>query len=286
MSPEDRSSREPLARILRFLRWPVVSLLILVLLLLAALGPVAHFVFERALESALPTQVSIESVAPKFLVDSVDTGKISIFNPPNFGDGKAVILEGVHLSTSLRSLFRPSVEVDLLEIRRPRLIIETGSKKTEINFLALREEMRRRAAESLPSAADGLADSESPQRFKIQRIRLIEIHLELGEKLASEQAATAGGNGMDAGSGAQPETRRLIAVAQPRTVSMSDRWYSLEQIVERLFEEFLRIIGDHASELELHETLVAALPPSGPAGESHGRPTTDKSPALQSQVSD
>ena len=278
MSSESRSSFETLMRSLRLLRWPVVGVLIVGLLVLAVAGPLAQAALERALERCLTTRVCVRRVVPRLFASSVETGRISVDNPPDFGRGEVLEFDDIETSIAISSFLESRVEIDVLKIGSTKVTLEIGLQGTGLNLLSLRDAVRQRMAQHAARSASS-SDEERPRRFKIHRIILENIQLELGAQLAAgpdssvdgERRREGEGEGEDEGSrsGDSSPTVRVYR----KTFGMADNWYTLDEVLERLLSELVRVLvlAESAGELELLGDLgdlVAALgTPEEPAGE-------------------
>ncbi|MCZ6793291.1 MAG: hypothetical protein O7J95_06730 [Planctomycetota bacterium] len=263
-------------RSFRLLRWPVVGVLIVGLLVLAVAGPLAQAALERALERCLTTRVCVRRVVPRLFASSVETGRISVDNPPDFGRGEVLELDDIETSIAISSFLESRVEIDVLKIGSTKVTLEIGLQGTGLNLLSLRDAVRQRMAQHAARSASS-SNEERPRRFKIHRIILENIQLELGAQLAAGSDSSVDGERRREGEGEDEGSRSGDSSPTVRvyrkTFGMADNWYTLDEVLERLLSELVRVLvlAESAGELELPGALgdlVAALgTPEEPAGE-------------------
>jgi len=135
------------------------------------LGSAAKAGIEFAGESALKTEVSVDSLSLSPLNGKTSIRGLSIANPAGFSEGPAILLGAVEAEVDISSIFGDTVEIELLRLAQPQINYET--KITSDNLRAL--------LANLPSGDDGAASESAPASTKKILLKRLEI---LGPQLA------------------------------------------------------------------------------------------------------
>jgi hypothetical protein len=134
------------------------------------LGSAAKAGIEFAGESALKTEVSVDSLSLSPLNGKTSIRGLSIANPAGFSEGPAILLGAIEAEVD-KSIFGDTVEIELLRLAQPQINYET--KITSDNLRAL--------LANLPSGDDGAASESAPASTKKILLKRLEI---LGPQLA------------------------------------------------------------------------------------------------------
>ena len=135
------------------------------------LGSAAKAGIEFAGESALKTEVSVDSLSLSPLNGKTSIRGLSIANPAGFSEGPAILLGAIEAEVDISSIFGDTVEIELLRLAQPQINYET--KITSDNLRAL--------LANLPSGDDGAASESAPASTKKILLKRLEI---LGPQLA------------------------------------------------------------------------------------------------------
>ena len=128
------------------------------------LGSAAKAGIEFAGESALKTEVSVDSLSLSPLNGKTSIRGLSIANPAGFSEGPAILLGAIEAEVD-KSIFGDTVEIELLRLAQPQINYET--KITSDNLRAL--------LANLPSGDDGAASESAPASTKKILLKRLEI---------------------------------------------------------------------------------------------------------------
>ena len=152
----------------------LMSLVVLFSIILWAgyfyLGSAAKEGIKFTGESALKTEVSVDSLSLSPLNGKTSIRGLSIANPAGFSEGPAILLGAIEAEVD-KSIFGDTVEIELLRLAQPQINYET--KITSDNLRAL--------LANLPSGDDGAASESAPASTKKILLKRLEI---LGPQLA------------------------------------------------------------------------------------------------------
>ena len=90
------------------------------------LGSAAKAGIEFAGESALKTEVSVDSLSLSPLNGKTSIRGLSIANPAGFSEGPAILLGAVEAEVDISSIFGDTVEIELLRLAQPQINYETS----------------------------------------------------------------------------------------------------------------------------------------------------------------
>lgn len=134
------------------------------------LGSAAKAGIEFAGESALKTEVSVDSLSLSPLNGKTSIRGLSIANPAGFSEGPAILLGAIEAEVD-KSIFGDTVEIELLRLAQPQINYETKIMSDNLRALLA----------NLPSGDDGAASESAPASTKKILLKRLEI---LGPQLA------------------------------------------------------------------------------------------------------
>jgi len=120
------------------------------------LGSAAQAGIEFAGESALMTEVSVDSLSLSPLNGKTSIRGLSIANPAGFSEGPAILLGAVEAEVDISSIFGDTVEIELLRLAQPQINYETKMPSDNLRALLA----------NLPSGDDGAASESAPASTK------------------------------------------------------------------------------------------------------------------------
>ena len=134
------------------------------------LGSAAKAGIEFAGESALKTEVSVDSLSLSPLNGKTSIRGLSIANPAGFSEGPAILLGAIEAEVD-KSIFGDTVEIELLRLAQPQINYEAKIMSDNLRALLA----------NLPSGDDGAASESAPASTKKILLKRLEI---LGPQLA------------------------------------------------------------------------------------------------------
>lgn len=172
----------------KVLGWVVGALVLVLLVVVVALGPIVRSMVNTAGPSILGVPVSLSRASVRPLRGQVELGELRIGNPAGFKADQ--LFELGHLAVQARpaALLADPAVIDEVTIRGVRLTYETTGRRS--NLGALIENLSRGSAASPPKGGDAATGTNPGRRVVIRRVVLEDIRLKFA-------ASLAGGRGVE-----------------------------------------------------------------------------------------